>query len=358
MVGNDDDRISKLPDTLIHHILSFLPTQEVVRTCLLSKRWKLIWYLVPTIFFPYSTITYCSEVERKQVIEKFYIYLEKYLEHRKKGMYFIDNSVVLTSFKLEMLVYYKKSKAGVVDKWLAFAVENKVKEINLTIGEDRDNGGYYYCLPKILDNARYLTILQLYGVELDTSHSFNFPLLKTLSLIRVQSDTGEDDVVFKFLLCSPSLEKLRLCYYEFLRIGDKSLLQSLSLKFLELTDFSSCKKIRNLSFDDTSDDLRLSLNALISNNPLLENLTLCTDGKIRIESAPELEYFYYGGHMDLSISIDISNSLSGKVVICERGYNNGYDGSCNPERISDLKNSLLWISPSLETLSINKMQIL
>ncbi|KAM6576905.1 hypothetical protein CsatB_028742 [Cannabis sativa] len=52
-----------------------------------------------------------------------------------------------------------------------------------------------------------------------------------------------------------------------------------------------------------------------------------TDGKIRIESVPELEYLYYGGHMELSISIDMSNSLSGKVVICERGYNNGYDGS-------------------------------
>ncbi|KAM6580527.1 hypothetical protein CsatA_004301 [Cannabis sativa] len=38
----DEDRISKLPDALITHILSFLPTEEVVRTCLLSKRWKLI----------------------------------------------------------------------------------------------------------------------------------------------------------------------------------------------------------------------------------------------------------------------------------------------------------------------------
>uniref|UniRef100_A0A803R4K9 F-box domain-containing protein n=1 Tax=Cannabis sativa TaxID=3483 RepID=A0A803R4K9_CANSA len=43
VAGDDDDRISKLPDSVIIHILSFLPTEDVVQTCILSKRWKLIW---------------------------------------------------------------------------------------------------------------------------------------------------------------------------------------------------------------------------------------------------------------------------------------------------------------------------
>ena len=34
------DRISKLPEFIIHHILSFLPTKAVVKTSLLSKRWN------------------------------------------------------------------------------------------------------------------------------------------------------------------------------------------------------------------------------------------------------------------------------------------------------------------------------
>uniref|UniRef100_A0A803PZR3 F-box domain-containing protein n=1 Tax=Cannabis sativa TaxID=3483 RepID=A0A803PZR3_CANSA len=281
MVGNDgdDDRILKLPDTLILHILSFLPTEEVVRTCILSKRWKLIWYSVPTIFFSNnvnlsSTMDTAKLMEWEHGLEKFYNYVDKYLEHRKKA-------------------------------------ENKVTEMYLCIGQAYITGhhfmGPFYCIPKI--NARYLTILELNWVQLDASH-FNFPSLKTLSMETVKnSDIVEHGEAFKFLLGCPSLEKLQVQNYFFLRSDEMALrLQSLSLKFLELKDtvydelqveainleslvlcgssvhninLSACKKIRNLSFYDTSYHCKPSLNALISQIPLLENLTLVTKEKYK-----------------------------------------------------------------------------
>ncbi|KAM6576907.1 hypothetical protein CsatB_028744 [Cannabis sativa] len=466
MVGGED-RISKLTDSVILHILSFLPTDQVVKTCILSKRWKLIWYAVPTLFFSNDI---ASELEWKQSRQKFYSYVDKYLKHRKKAMYYIVDSVI-TSFDLDMYDFYQRSKAGVLDKWLAFAIENKVKELHLRIGLERKNNRFYpeyYCLPKVVENGTYLTVLELKCLELDSSHSFSFPFLKALSLEEIQqSDKAKDDVVFKFLLGCRCLEKLRLHKYEFLRSGDKIPLQSLSLKFLELTyttnldglqveainleslvitcrfpsniDFSACKKIRNLSFDGTVlvfDAIKPpSLNALISYYPLLENLTLTFKPKqyekhlrissqqlksfslknchfepcnITIESVPKLSYFCYEGYIDLTISIEPSNSLSGKIVICKEDYDAAWyidmlnfllNLNCswntislhveecealiwpekftrvcrspllnwkhlkvitkcnNPEIISDLKDSLMWISPSLETLSINKMQI-
>ncbi|KAM6576909.1 hypothetical protein CsatB_028746 [Cannabis sativa] len=417
VAGDDDDRISKLPDSVIIHILSFLPTEDVVQTCILSKRWKLIWYSVPTISFSYN-------IELKQDQQKFYTYMKKYLKHRKKAM---DNitDLVITSFNLKINDFYQRSKAGLLDKWLAFAVENKVKELHLKIGLGKKRmfmyyPEYYYCLPKVVDNATYLTVLELDGVELDTSCSFSFPSLKILSLEEIhQADTSKDnvdvvfkfllgcpwDVVFKFLLGCPCLEKLRLHNYEFLRGDGKLPLQSLGLKFLELkrtdnqddlrieainleslvisgdsadnVNLFACKKIRNLSFDDTGDIFELSLNALISNYPLLENLTLrfkytndehlkisgqclkcfnfknlcCKPCNITIESAPKLGYFCYEGYLDLSILIEPSNSLSGKIVICE-GYNDGYNGY-DSIWFTDMLNFLLNLNCSWNTISLH-----
>nr|CAB3489454.1 unnamed protein product [Digitaria exilis] len=38
-----EDRISALPDELIHHLLGFLQAPEAVRTSLLSRRWRHHW---------------------------------------------------------------------------------------------------------------------------------------------------------------------------------------------------------------------------------------------------------------------------------------------------------------------------
>lgn len=46
-----EDRLSELPDELIHHILLFLDAQFAVQTCILSKRWKFLWTTLPFLSF-------------------------------------------------------------------------------------------------------------------------------------------------------------------------------------------------------------------------------------------------------------------------------------------------------------------
>lgn len=53
-VDNDEpgeDRLSELPDSILHHILLFLPVKNIAQTCVLSKRWRHIWYSFPDLDF-------------------------------------------------------------------------------------------------------------------------------------------------------------------------------------------------------------------------------------------------------------------------------------------------------------------
>lgn len=43
------DFISRVPDSILSYILSFLPTREAVLTSILSSRWRTVWTLVPTL---------------------------------------------------------------------------------------------------------------------------------------------------------------------------------------------------------------------------------------------------------------------------------------------------------------------
>ncbi|KAI9076742.1 hypothetical protein K1719_041325 [Acacia pycnantha] len=46
---------SELPEKVLSHILSFLPTKEAVRTSVLSKRWEYIWTSIPKLCLHHGT---------------------------------------------------------------------------------------------------------------------------------------------------------------------------------------------------------------------------------------------------------------------------------------------------------------
>ncbi|KAM6570491.1 hypothetical protein CsatB_018476 [Cannabis sativa] len=455
-----EDRISKLPDDLIVHILSFLPTVDAVSTSFLSNRWKLIWYSVPNLSFSITTVNYKSSEDQR----KFCNYIDSCLKQRKRGMNFIGDSL-LTSFKLQMDCY-ERSKDDHLDEWLDFAVENKVKELNLCLSQEEvEDEIYLYCIPMI--ETIHLTILELSMALLDSGYSYSFPSLKSLSLTNV--DFIDTSVVDKLLLGSPFLEKLWLIDCDIYIHGDhpyKLDIRSSSLKFLVIRlekfhvlevkqieainleslelvgvpidklNLSVCKAIKNLSITcDWNIEESSSLEYLISSLPLLENFTLgnCEKnnlGHIKIlsqhmksfnvnnhndvmnvmnKSPPQLALFSYTGDLQFSITMESSNSLNGTFKIAtSEDYNGDWfiymmnfltnlncswnmvtlhvdkakalifpkhmkglleDWNCIPmvnwehlrviteckeEEESELRDTLMWIFPSLKKLSIEK----
>jgi hypothetical protein len=50
-VEDKEDRISNLPDGILHHILSFLPVKSIAQASVLSTRWKYLWATLPCLDF-------------------------------------------------------------------------------------------------------------------------------------------------------------------------------------------------------------------------------------------------------------------------------------------------------------------
>jgi hypothetical protein len=50
-IDGNNKCLSNLPEEILLHILSFLPTKDVVRTSVLSKRWDYLWASIPNLVF-------------------------------------------------------------------------------------------------------------------------------------------------------------------------------------------------------------------------------------------------------------------------------------------------------------------
>jgi hypothetical protein len=64
-VEDNEDRISNLPDAILHYILSFLPVKSIAQTSLLSKRWDYLWTTLPCLDFSEFSITESHQRETK-----------------------------------------------------------------------------------------------------------------------------------------------------------------------------------------------------------------------------------------------------------------------------------------------------
>ena len=192
------DRISELPDHIIHHILSFLPTIEVVRMCLVSKHWKRLCYKVTALQFSEFSMGH-NLTQRKfpTFLRFFYLLVTR------------DEEPLVSKLKLDLCRFTRRSRA--LRSWFNFVLRNRsdvlanLKELDLCV--ETTDCGRYYLLPKTVFRLRSLTLLRLCGVRLKGLEFVNLPCLKSLSLENVQLD---NQALHNLLTSCSSLENLLL----------------------------------------------------------------------------------------------------------------------------------------------------
>ena len=289
------DRISKLPDRVIHRILSFVPTVYAVRMSILSRRWRRMWYSVPALRFSDSDGFHCRD--------SFDMFVGHCLIHRSVTTRYISDSVV-TSFKLE-IIYSPDVERPEVNRWSKSPIMRNVEELDICASR-HPKDFFIVCnkyRPSVVLNGRSLSIVKLGGVKLDDSCSTNLPSLKSLCLDDVTFDNDVNDTLRNLMIGCPSLEKFvfkvpRASYFVEIKISSSSLklleietgIQTVDIDALNLQSlvvqsfgcsqicFSSCTAIRDLSLCGLRDGNGPNFAEQICKLTCLENLTLETFG--------------------------------------------------------------------------------
>lgn len=316
----EEDRLSNLPDPIIHHIFSFIPTTEVVKTCVLSKRWRLLWVYNPSL--------HATETEKFRE-GKFYDLVDTCLK--------LQNICGLERFKLKTCYYGVRDH---IDGWLRIILgRSKVlKEMDLCMKHCRR--WYGFSLGKSC-NLKSLTVLKLEDIGLEAFEFVELPWLKVVSLKKLTLKnlllccSSIEDLVLdschglgktKTIISSPSLKSFLIRHLT--RGCDRSIrveaanlesfaydTGSFSTKNMYDVDISACVRVRSVSLWRVALDDQwmegLVLTYLQLEKLRLENCTGLKNVNIRSQKLKALDLSFFGSRSEVeATNIDAPNLVS------------------------------------------------
>ncbi|KAI7736194.1 hypothetical protein M8C21_007975 [Ambrosia artemisiifolia] len=218
--GQDSvDDISQLPDCILHHILSFIPTKDVVKTAILSKRWNNVWTSVSNLDFD-DALLYANETENRYPPEEtcFINFVERVLSLRDASN--------IKKFRLSCRVFFN---APCIHSWIASAVMHNVQKLDICLFVDDP-----FVLPSSVFCSQTLTSLKVeMNCVLEFPAIIYLPYLKTLHLSLVTF--ANDGSTQKLFSGCPVLEELTLLDCEWLNLKDITIASS-TLKRLTIDD--------------------------------------------------------------------------------------------------------------------------
>ena len=222
------DRLSSLPEPLIIHILSFLPTKEAVATSILSPRWTYLWTSLPVFRFDD-----CDFVGAEFGPQKFAKILYKFLLQTEPNP--------IHHFHLQ--IQNPISEASDITSWISVAVKRNIKYLSLHLSTNQ-----CFKMPSNLFSSKTLVSLNLHGrINLNVLPSVNLPCLKSLNLHHVLYSNCS---AFQgFLSGCPVLEYMVVCTdYDVMWEYNPISLTTLKINFCSLGGYHNHKLRINASF--------------------------------------------------------------------------------------------------------------
>ncbi|KAL5703015.1 hypothetical protein ACHQM5_028161 [Ranunculus cassubicifolius] len=223
------DRISFLPDVLIHHIFSFMDTRDVVHTSLLSTKWRYLWLSTPDLNFDLDYwVDKCGYYTTR---ENFMDFVEKVLDSR-------GNSNI---HKFRLYTYDREFDFDLprVSKWLIRVLDCNVEHMVLrfplgTLQFKYDWSGFKLPLDLFAKNVKTLEIsfcpdplvslpdicgtsliknLQLHGVKLPEGNANGEVVLRCNVLEDLMIDYCDANHLEVITICTPLLERMHIRLY-------------------------------------------------------------------------------------------------------------------------------------------------
>ncbi|KAK1403022.1 F-box domain-containing protein [Heracleum sosnowskyi] len=254
VLETEKDRISRLPDDLIHKILSFVDAKEAVQTSVFSKRWKLVWTTLP--FLNIGEYVNCSPWHSQSN------FIYRVLEYRHR------NSNIL---ELSLCVSKDGLTKGLLKQFLAYAISRNLETLSLVLNCKHMS----YKLSTL--SSRLLKKLTL-GVKLEDfeseSNCWDLPALTYLCLKRPGLD-GTHKLPESCLTCLPALRTLCLDDWD---LSKSSF--SFSLPNLTSLRLSGCSRLSAQVWNFPAllslvlEDVYLRCGVMFSKLVNLQNLTL------------------------------------------------------------------------------------
>ncbi|KAF7825232.1 F-box/FBD/LRR-repeat protein [Senna tora] len=160
------DRFSDLSDSLICHILSYIPTKEAVATSILAKRWKPLWRYTHSIDF--DDHKYKNNETR----------YSRFVHFVNTILFSLDNSHPIKRFHLKSKSTFTSNEN--MNVWVNFALQHKVEHLEIESGQITTK------LPSSIFTCKTIVVMKLHQAKFDDAiSSIRLPSLRTLHLCDV-----------------------------------------------------------------------------------------------------------------------------------------------------------------------------